>query len=178
MSLKIIPFQSVFASTWSGGKTYQFYIYPEQSSYSELNFIYRISSATIDLNESTFTRFKGYKRYLVMLDNDLKVQHNKIYKVFNKHEVFEFDSQDEVLSYSKGTDFNFMIAHEFDKTQIKIAKGSYTTNSATTLLFALTNSNVSINGVSFTLQFKDLIVLNEPTSLELESDFIIIETIY
>lgn len=42
-------------SNWSGGKTTQLFIYPENSEYAKRNFLFRISSATVDCERSEFT---------------------------------------------------------------------------------------------------------------------------
>ncbi len=41
-------------STWSGGTTTELFIYPEVAEYSERNFDFRISTATVEVEESNF----------------------------------------------------------------------------------------------------------------------------
>lgn len=65
------------ASIWSGGLTYEYMIHPKTANYADRDFVFRISSATIEEVPSKFTKFKSYHRYLVMLDNCLDVEVNK-----------------------------------------------------------------------------------------------------
>jgi len=77
MNLRLFSKKDTKASIWSGGLTYEYMIYPETAIYSNRDFIFRISSAVIEDIPSEFTKFKGYSRYLVMLDNSLDVEINK-----------------------------------------------------------------------------------------------------
>lgn len=176
MKTQIISLHTLEASTWSGGKTYQYYIAPESAQYANRNFLYRISSATIDIAESQFTQFEGYNRYLVMLDNDLNIKHNGITKSFKPLEVFSFYSEDDIISYSKGSDFNLMVSRVHDHTKIRIASGVLDRTATTTLLFALSDCTLTIHNKEHFIKEKDLIILDEKTtSLLLPTDFIIME---
>ena len=67
---------------WSSGKTTEMYIYPKDCSYNERNFDFRISSATIEVEESEFTDLIGYRRLLTILDGelDLKINDKPVFK--------------------------------------------------------------------------------------------------
>lgn len=176
MSTKIVPFESLTASVWNGGKTFQYYIYPLKSDYVDKDFYYRVSSATIEVEESSFTQFKGYNRYLIMLDHNLNIKHNGIIKSFNPLEVFSFDSNDEVISYSKGTDFNLMVSKQLDNTSIYIGSGLIEVTSKKTMLFALSDCILNIDNSNKLIRAKDLIILqDEISSIQLPDSFIIIE---
>ena len=47
-------------SNWTGGKTRQLAIFPENASYLERNFLWRLSSATCEKEESQFTRLPDF----------------------------------------------------------------------------------------------------------------------
>jgi environmental stress-induced protein Ves len=49
MSVWIISRENQITDSWSGGTTTQLAIYPENSSYQQRNFLYRISTATVDI---------------------------------------------------------------------------------------------------------------------------------
>lgn len=74
MNIRLLPKKDSKASIWSGGLTYEYMIYPEIANYTDRDFLFRISSATIEKVPSEFTQFKGYYRYLVMLDNSLDIE--------------------------------------------------------------------------------------------------------
>ena len=51
-------------SDWSGGKTIQVAIGPADAVYADKDFLWRISSATVDLPESDYTSLPDYMRLL------------------------------------------------------------------------------------------------------------------
>ena len=87
MNIRLLSKKDSKASVWSGGLTYEYIIYPETASYADRDFVFRISSATIEQEPSVFTKFKGYYRYLVMLDNGLNIEINKEKRVYEKYEI-------------------------------------------------------------------------------------------
>ncbi|MCD0466495.1 HutD family protein [Flavobacterium sp. ENC] len=85
MNLRLFSKKETTASVWSGGLTYEYMIYPETARYSDRDFVFRVSSAVIEEVPSAFSKFKGYNRYLVMLDNSLPIEINKEKKVYEKY---------------------------------------------------------------------------------------------
>lgn len=101
--------KNIDPSLWQGGKTYELFIYPENTSYAEKNFMFRLSSATIEKSPSIFTNFQGYRRFLIMLAGDLAIERNGNFENHAEGDVFEFPSTDLITSFSTGIDFNLMI---------------------------------------------------------------------
>ena len=64
MNIRVIDPSCFHTSVWSGGKTTELYLYPFDGSYAERRFLFRISSASVDLAESHFTKLEGVTRYL------------------------------------------------------------------------------------------------------------------
>lgn len=64
-------------SNWSGGKTKELAIFPEGSSYLDRDFIWRLSTATSDREESSFSRLEGYDRILMVLEGDVVLAHGQ-----------------------------------------------------------------------------------------------------
>lgn len=96
-------------TAWSGGYTNELYIYPENSKYKERNFLFRISSATVNDEKSTFTKLNGVSRKLMPLTGNLKLCFNDNYeRQLNKYEVESFSGDWDTTSYGKVTDFNLM----------------------------------------------------------------------
>lgn len=62
-------------STWSGGTTTELFLYPENGSYAARDFLFRISSATVDLEESDFTPLQGVERYITPLEGSFVLAH-------------------------------------------------------------------------------------------------------
>lgn len=159
MKITILHKADVVASEWDGGKTYEYFIYPPESNYSERNFLFRISSASIDKVPSQFTRFENYQRYLVMLDNSLELVRNGNTERYEKHELFTFDSNDAIVSSSLGTDFNIMVAKAVEETVSVKTEGSYQFNNDFLGMFALEDQEVLINNIKIKLKALDVLLL-------------------
>lgn len=94
---------------WSGGETTELFIYPENSSYKNRDFSFRISQATITDESSTFTALPGVERNLLVLDGKLQLQHNgKIGKWLERNNQEKFLGDWDTVSKGKATDFNLM----------------------------------------------------------------------
>lgn len=60
---------------WSGGTTQELYIHPKSTSLQNRDFDFRISTATVEEVESTFSSFPGYLRKLLILEGKLVINH-------------------------------------------------------------------------------------------------------
>ena len=63
-------------SNWSGGKTIQIAIAPEGAVYADRDFLWRVSSATADLDESDYTPLPDYQRWLSVFDRPIRLPHD------------------------------------------------------------------------------------------------------
>lgn len=97
-------------SQWSGGTTRQIYIYPEGSDYASRQFDWRLSSATVECESSTFTPLPGVHRHLMILEGTLDLHHQDHYKkLLHPLEQDEFEGDWQTLSFGKVVDFNLML---------------------------------------------------------------------
>ncbi len=109
---EIIKKDQYKVSTWSGGTTTEIFLAPQDGSYAERRFDFRISSATVDLEESDFTPLDGVKRFLTILEGqmDLTFREKTDRKVtLNPYEVVEFMGDVPTHSVGKAKDFNLML---------------------------------------------------------------------
>ncbi|MBL0737289.1 HutD family protein [Flavobacterium sp. GN10] len=159
MKINLLPKKSSKASIWSGGLTYEYVIYPKTAIYADRDFAFRISSATIEQTPSEFTKFKGYYRYLVMLDNSLVVEVNNEKKAYEKYEIMEFNSDDEVTSYTKGTDFNWMVSEKISHHKLSLTNRNQNCNAQVIILFSLDTTVITINEKPYHLETNDLLVI-------------------
>lgn len=159
MNINLIKFSELDASKWKNGITYQYYIFPNNANYQNKDFLFRISSATIDNIPSEFTNFIGYYRYLAMLDNnlDLKINNREVH--LEPNQLIEFKSEDSVVSYSKGNDFNLMIKEDIQDYNIVIDKGFFVLKDDFIILYALNNSTIHVNNNQYILEQKDCLVI-------------------
>lgn len=113
--MKYIPKAEQPGGTWSGGTTRQVWIFPEGSSYTDRNFKIRISTATVDVEESNFTSLPGYFRTLMVLEGELKTVHkNQHIARLKKFETDQFLGEWETKGYGRCTDFNIICTGQYD----------------------------------------------------------------
>lgn len=159
MNIHLLSKENSTSSVWSGGLTYEYMIYPKTARYADRDFVFRISSATIEEVPSAFTKFKGYYRYLVMLDNCLNIEINKEKRTYEKYEIMEFNSDDNVTSYTKGIDFNWMVSEKTHHHKLIITKSEQHYNAQIIILFSLETTVIKINEKPFDLKPYDLLVI-------------------
>ncbi len=103
------PKSKQITSTWSGGTTTQLLILPEGSDYAKRTFDFRISTATIEVEESTFSDLTGYKRHLIALTRGITLfQNQSAAIVLEPLTCFTFNGGDATKSVGTTTDFNVM----------------------------------------------------------------------
>lgn len=107
--MKIVLENEFITSDWSGGTTSQIYIDPKDANVSQKNFNFRISSATCDLDESEFTKYSEFTRYITPITGDLSLNNNGENIHINPYEVYCFDGNDKVISRGKVRDYNLII---------------------------------------------------------------------
>ena len=97
-------------SKWSGGTTTQVAIAPEGAVYADRDFLWRISSASVDLDESDFTALPDYHRWISTLEGGMTLSHEGGEKiVLAPYQVHQFDGGVDTHSWGRCTDFNLML---------------------------------------------------------------------
>ena len=97
-------------SRWSGGETREFLLFPDGASYAGRDFLWRVSSATVELPESDFTPLPDYRRFLTPLSGALRLSQNGgVFRALGALEVLQFDGGAETKSRGEVTDFNLML---------------------------------------------------------------------
>ncbi len=109
--MKIVRKAEQPTTAWSGGKTTQIAIYPPHAEYGKRNFVWRLSSAKVDLEESTFTKLPGISRVLMVLDGEITLEHQGHHRVQLKaFEQDRFCGGWTTNSLGKASDFNLMMS--------------------------------------------------------------------
>ena len=112
MKIKHLTAASFVTSTWAGGTTTQLYLYPENGSYANRDFLFRISSATVDLEESDFTPLPGVERYITPLEGSFVLTHPGASPVHLPPLSAPYRFPGDIPTHCVGTakDFNLMLA--------------------------------------------------------------------
>lgn len=100
-------------SAWSGGITSQIAISPAPARYADRAFLWRVSSASVELEESDFTALPDYRRLIAPLRGAMELRHNGgAAVVLEPYQVHGFSGGD--ITHSKGrcTDFNLMLRRD------------------------------------------------------------------
>ncbi len=110
MEFRIIKPEDFETGVWSGGTTTQIAVYPEDSSYGERNFLFRLSSATVDTDRSEFTHLPDYDRWLMILEGSARLVYGNDREISLKpYERDAFDGGTATVSFGKVTDYNLML---------------------------------------------------------------------
>ena len=111
MDIRHLTREEYKVSQWSGGTTTEVFIWPEGASYAAREFSVRISSATVDLEESDFTPLPGVERYIVPLQGCFTLTHPGQLPVSMKplDRPYRFSGGIDTHCVGKATDFNLML---------------------------------------------------------------------
>lgn len=97
------------ATAWSGGTTTQLAIAPEGAVYARRDFLWRVSSATVELDESDFTALPDYDRLISTVRGEMTLSHNGgAALTLRPGDVHAFDGGDRTHARGRCTDFNLM----------------------------------------------------------------------
>lgn len=97
-------------SRWTGGVTREIAIWPAAAKYIDRNFIWRLSTATCELDESDFSRLEDYDRVLMVLEGEVVLSHDgqRVARL-KELEQDRFDGAYRTRSFGRITDYNLMV---------------------------------------------------------------------
>ncbi|MEZ0130034.1 hypothetical protein AB9T88_09865, partial [Flavobacterium sp. LBUM151] len=75
------------------------------------------------------------------------------------YEIMEFNSADEVTSYAKGIDFNWMVSEKTGNHKLQITQTNQNCSAEMILLFSLQTTLIKINEKPYDLEPYDLLVI-------------------
>lgn len=110
MKYRLHKEKDFMTSKWAGGATTELAIFPQTSKYLDRNFIWRLSSATVELEESSFTKLPDYDRVLMVLEGEvvLSYEGERVARL-KELEQDRFDGAWKTKSFGKITDYNLMV---------------------------------------------------------------------
>jgi environmental stress-induced protein Ves len=109
MKVSIFDNQDFSTTEWSGGSTRQLYISPSNATIAARNFDVRISTALVEVNESTFTSLNGVHRKLMVLEGEIELSHHDHHsKSLKPFEVDVFSGDWKTKCIGTCSDFNLM----------------------------------------------------------------------
>ena len=110
MKYQLIKKDAYKTSRWTGGETREMAIWPAGSRYLERNFVWRLSSATVEQEESDFSSLPDYDRVLMVLEGEVVLSHEgqRVARL-KALEQDRFDGAYKTHSFGKITDYNLMV---------------------------------------------------------------------
>ena len=110
MKYQLIKKDAYKTSRWTGGETREMAIWPAGSRYLERNFVWRLSSATVEQEESDFSSLPDYDRVLMVLEGEVVLSHEgqRVARL-KTLEQDRFDGAYKTHSFGKITDYNLMV---------------------------------------------------------------------
>lgn len=109
-TIRHISASEYVTSNWSGGATTQIAIAPEGAQYADRDFLWRISSATVELESSDFTPLPDYERFLSTLRGEIVVFHDDGEPIkLTPGNIYRFDGGADTRSEGTCVDFNLML---------------------------------------------------------------------
>lgn len=98
-------------SMWSGGTTTEIAIYPKDAAYSRRDFLWRISSAHVEAENSAFTSLPGIWRLIMVLEGDLTLEHEDHHSArLQPFQQDAFAGDWITRSTGRARDFNIMLS--------------------------------------------------------------------
>ena len=98
-------------SAWAGGTTTELFIWPIGADYAKREFAFRISSATVELEESDFTPLMGVARWITPLSGGFTLTHpgKAPVKMAPLDTPYPFSGEEATHCVGQATDFNLML---------------------------------------------------------------------
>ncbi len=97
-------------TVWSGGTTTQLWISPHGADYAARDFLWRISSAVVEDETSTFTPLPDHERYISTLEGSILLRHDEGDLIsLPPYQVHRFDGGARTQSFGCCRDFNLML---------------------------------------------------------------------
>ena len=110
--MRIMKKEEYRKTSWRCGNTTEIFLSPEDGDYARRHFDYRVSSATLETEESVFTPLPGITRVILPLENTMVLVHGKDEKVMlAPYQAYHFDGETVTKSIGMNRDFNLMMNH-------------------------------------------------------------------
>jgi environmental stress-induced protein Ves len=151
MKLVIHPLNSSKTISWASGTSTELFVYPPDGDFQTRAFDYRISTATVEAEETNFSDFTGLTRILLILNGKLTLIHEGRYsKELDTFDQDRFDGSWITKSKGKVQDFNVMFNENYDASVLHLAlqankSHEITLDESKTFLFIF-NGKFEING--------------------------------
>jgi uncharacterized protein len=128
---------------WSGGTSTEVYIYPPTADFSTRDFGFRLSIATVVIEESTFTSLKDIHRILLLLEGAFTLSHKHHHtKSLQPFEQDQFEGDWETHCKGTGKDFNLLFKSPYKGSIEVVTNETVLLDTQHILIFSLDNNGI------------------------------------
>lgn len=170
MDIRHLTREDYKVSQWSGGTTTEVFIWPEGANYATREFSVRISSATVELEESDFTPLPGVERYIVPLQGGFTLTHPGRAPVVMAplDTPYRFSGGIDTHCVGKATDFNLML--KGTEGVMDICRDSVTVLPGLTCLYAPEGAAIQLSGKEYRLQAGESLMIFSREAARAQTD--------
>ena len=137
---------------WANGTSTELFVYPSDGNFHTRDFTFRISTATVEAEETTFSDFSSLTRILMILEGNIKLIHEGRYtKQLAPFDQVTFDGSWPTKSQGKVRDFNVMF-----KENVEGKVEHFATNTGQLDSFSLSGTHDFFFVQNGSFRFKDL----------------------
>jgi environmental stress-induced protein Ves len=152
---------------WANGTSTELFVFPADGNFQTRDFIFRISTATVEAEETTFSDFSSLTRILMILEGNITLIHEGRYtKELKPFDQDTFDGSWPTKSQGKVRDFNVMFKENVDGNVVHFAmnvgQSESFSLSGTHDFFFVQNGSFRFNDSE--LQKNDLLIIERENS--------------
>ena len=163
MKIRIQKEKDCKVVNWANGTSTELFVFPTDGNFQTRNFTFRISTATVEAEETTFSDFSSLTRILMILEGNINLIHEDRYsKQLAPFDQDTFDGSWSTKSQGKVRDFNVMFKETVEGKVVHFA-----VNAGQSESFTLSGTYDFFFVQNGTFRFNDLEIL--------KNDFLIIE---
>lgn len=172
MQIEIYSPKGRSTTAWAGGVTTELWLWPQDGDYASRNFMARISSATVRLEESDFTALPGVERYITPLSGGFTLSHpdGRTVTMAPLDEPYRFDGGTATHCFGRATDFNLMLKGV--KGSMAVMSGQLTVDDGICCIYPVDGGDVTVDGKALGLEPGGLAVIHpkkgERTAIEVK----------
>ena len=152
---------------WANGTSTELFVFPADGNFQTRDFTFRISTATVEAEETTFSDFSSLTRILMILEGNITLIHEDRYaKELKPFDQDTFDGSWPTKSKGKVRDFNVMfkenVAGNVTHFAINTGESESFSLSGTHDFFFVQNGSFRLNDLE--LQKNDLLIIERENS--------------
>ena len=152
MKIRIQKEKDCKVVNWANGTSTELFVFPTDGNFQTRNFTFRISTATVEAEETTFSDFSSLTRILMILEGNINLIHEDRYsKQLAPFDQDTFDGSWSTKSQGKVRDFNVMF-----KENVEGKIKHFTINEGQSELFTLSGTYDFFFVQSGSFRFNDL----------------------